>query len=74
MNRIDQYRRQDLLNQRSRWWRDGIACGLIGAFIGLLFSYIGSVGSLWMIATWSIGLGVLGAIFGDRVLLWCKWL
>lgn len=73
MRRVDQLRRQDVLDRRSRWWRDGLLCGCIGAFIGLLFSYICSVESLWMITGWGVGCAVLGAIFGDRFLILLKW-
>jgi len=73
MRRTNQLRQQDAVDKRSRWWRDGIVCGCIGAFIGMMFSGMNSVEPAWGIAGWSVGSAVLGAIYGDRFLAWIQW-
>lgn len=72
MHRIKQLRRQDAFDRRSRWWREGLVCALIGAFVG--FSRRGFDARRFVLACTDLGVvtGVLGAIFGDRVLLWLK--
>ena len=68
MYRIKQLRRQDALDQRSRWWRDGFVCALVSALAGLILTWRLSLGSLWLVLGAAIVGGVFGAIFGDRIL------
>ncbi|MGK0202286.1 MAG: uncharacterized BrkB/YihY/UPF0761 family membrane protein [Planctomycetota bacterium] len=73
MNRIEKSRKQDVADRRSRWWRDGLVCAFVGALAGLVGSVTFSVGSPWLIPVASATGGVLGAIFGDRILPFFNW-
>ena len=73
MNRIEQLRQQDILDKRSRWWRDGLVCAFVGALAGLVGSFTFATGSFWLIPAASAAGGVLGAVFGDRILPLFNW-
>lgn len=73
MSRIDQIRRQDLEDQRTRWWRDGLVGVLIGATAGIIGVWRFSVTPLVLIPLAAAVGGVLGAIFGVRVLQLFNW-
>ena len=72
MNRIKQLRQQDISDARTRWWRDGLTCAAIGAFVGMIFAWVYSPEPAWTIAGFGLGAGIAGAIFGDRVLRWLQ--
>ena len=57
----------------TRWWRDGLVCACIGALGGLIGSVV--YGSLLVLPIATAAGGILGAVFGDRILpfLQCFW-
>ena len=57
----------------TRWWRDGLVCACIGALGGLIGTVLS--GSLLVLPIATMTGGILGAIFGDRILpfLQCFW-
>ena len=73
MKRIDQVRHQASLEHRSRWWRDGLVCGLVGAAAGAIGSVTFGMDAFMLVPIAGGAGAVLGAVFGDRVLPLFNW-
>jgi hypothetical protein len=63
MTRLDEFRARSSHERHMRHWRDGFFGVAVGAFAGLIYSYL--FGSPWAIP---ITTGLLAAVFGGRVL------